>query len=99
MAAGMDDGCVRFFTWTAAGGLQYSRTSQKVDGRVLAVAWHPNGSLVVGGSSKGSIHIWEAGTSTELQCIELGESWDIAILQLLVIIFSARELEGGLRCP
>ena len=74
VAAGMDDGCVRFFTWTSVGGLQYSKTLQKVDGRMLAVAWHPAGTTVVGGSSKGSIHVWEAGTSTELQCIELGRS-------------------------
>ena len=72
VAAGMDDGCVRLFTWTSAGGLQYSKTLQKVDGRMLSVAWHPEGTTLVGGSSKGSLHIWEAGSSTELQCIELG---------------------------
>lgn len=74
LAAGLDDGSVRFFTWSAAEGLQYQRRGPQAPGRVLSLAWHPSGSILVGGSSQGTVHAWEAATGQEALCIELGRA-------------------------
>ncbi|CAG9462327.1 unnamed protein product [Pedinophyceae sp. YPF-701] len=67
VAAACDDGCARVFLAEAdEAGVQYHRRMPKTEGRVLSVAWHPAGSILVSGDSEGLVHCWEWETGREL---------------------------------
>jgi len=58
LAASCDDGSVRVFHVEGGEpGAHYSRTLAHLQGRALAVAWHPAGSALVAGGADGCIHV------------------------------------------
>lgn len=68
IAAACDDGSVRLFAVEAGEpGAHYERSLARLQGRVLAVAWHPSGTALVAGGVDGCIHALDLGTG-ERQC-------------------------------
>ena len=61
LAAGCEDGCVRLFDVTD-GGLHYARAFEKQSARILSVAWHEGGSVLVTGSADSKIYKWSVRT-------------------------------------
>lgn len=43
----------------ADGSFAYSRFLERQSSRVLSLAWHPNGSFLVGGCADSTIRVWE----------------------------------------
>ncbi|KAK9805376.1 hypothetical protein WJX73_008329 [Symbiochloris irregularis] len=86
IAVGTDDGSTRLFApERGAPGLQYVRSMPRVEGRVLAAAWHPvSTNLLVTGTSAGALHVWDAGTGQEMQRIIAGER-DTCVWALVVL--------------
>lgn len=90
MAAACDDGCARIFVaeWGAP-GLVYSKTLPRVEGRCLAVAWHPSGEVLATAGTDGCIHMWNVASGHEVLRITAGDgtgaSKDGCIWSLLVL--------------
>lgn len=73
VAAACDDGCARIFVAEhGAPGLSYSRTLPRVEGRCLAVAWHPSGEVLATAGTDGCIHLWALATGHEVLRITAG---------------------------
>ena len=74
MAAACDDGCARIFVaeWGAP-GLVYSKTLPRVEGRCLAVAWHPSGEVLATAGTDGCIHLWNVASGHEVLRITAGD--------------------------
>lgn len=89
LAAACDDGCVRLFAVEPSiPGAAYSRSLPKVEGRTLAVAWHPNGKAIASAGTDGCIHVWDWQGHKELLRITAGDGsgrkefcvWDLLFL-------------------
>ncbi|KAL6761639.1 hypothetical protein V8C86DRAFT_2533190 [Haematococcus lacustris] len=88
LAAGCDDGSVRLFVVEAGeGGAHYERTLARLQGRVLAVAWHPSGLALVAGGADGCIHALDAATGIETMriTVALSTSSPVCVWRLLVL--------------
>ncbi|PRW61122.1 WD40 repeat [Chlorella sorokiniana] len=74
VAAACDDGCARIFVaeWGAP-GLVYSKTLPRVEGRCLAVAWHPSGEVLATAGTDGCIHLWNVASGHEVLRITAGD--------------------------
>ena len=73
VAVACDDGTLRLFT--AEHGtprLVYYKSMPRLGGRLLSVAWHPNGQSVVTGTAAGTLHAWHIAKSQELLRISIG---------------------------
>ncbi|KAL4856387.1 WD repeat-containing protein PCN [Chlorella vulgaris] len=74
IAAACDDGCARIFiAQSGTPGLTYSRSLPRVEGRTLAVAWHPSGKVLATAGTDGCIHLWSLDTCHELLRITTGD--------------------------
>ena len=63
-AVACDDGAVRLYVVDdSSPGARYSKSLPRIEGRVLSVAWHPNGKIVVAGDSTGCIRCWDVDTA------------------------------------
>ncbi|CAL5222772.1 g5185 [Coccomyxa viridis] len=74
VALACDDGTLRLFT--AEHGtprLMYHKSMPRLGGRLLSVAWHPNGQAVVTGTAVGTLHAWHIAKSQELMRISIGD--------------------------
>ncbi len=74
VALACDDGTLRLFT--AEHGtprLMYHKSMPRLGGRLLSVAWHPNGQSVVTGTAVGTLHAWHIAKSQELMRISIGK--------------------------
>ena len=88
LAVACDDGCVRIFTVEPGmPGASYSKSLPRVEGRTLAVAWHPSGKFIISGGSDGCIHVWEVSSGREALRITAGDAtgselcvWSLAVL-------------------
>jgi U3 small nucleolar RNA-associated protein 4 len=88
LAAGCDDSSVRLFAVEAGEeGAHYERTLARLQGRVLAVAWHPSGKAVVAGGMDGCIHALDASTGIETLRITVAASAQrpVCVWRLLVL--------------
>ena len=75
VAVACDDGTLRLFaTEHGTPRLAYHRSMPRLGGRLLSVAWHPNGQSVVTGTAVGTLHAWHIANSQELMRISVGES-------------------------
>lgn len=73
-ALGCDDGAIRIFTVeSGVDGMQYSKSLPRVEGRILSLAWHPSGSVLVAGDSQGCIRCWDVEAGRELLRITVGD--------------------------
>lgn len=73
LAAACDDGCVRLFSVDAGvPGAAYAKSLPRVEGRVLAVAWHAEGKLLASAGTDGCIHVWQLDGNRELLRITAG---------------------------
>lgn len=73
VAVACDDGALRNFeAQDGVPGLQYAKTFQRTEGRVLCAAWHPDSSTIVTGTSTGVMHAWEVSSNRELLRITAG---------------------------
>ena len=98
VAAACDDGCVRLLTLSGGNGvgagLHHRRSFNRVDGRLLSLAWTKNSTAIAAGSSRGAIHIFDCATFTELARCTVGDGdrpekadqdercvWSLAYLQ------------------
>ena len=89
IAVACDDGCVRLFSVNASQiGVTYVKSLPRVEGRCLAVAWHPNGEILASTGTDGCIHVWNIRSNHELLRITAGDSsgedicvWTVIILQ------------------
>ena len=52
----------------------YHKSMPRLGGRLLSVAWHPNGQSVVTGTAVGTLHAWHIAKSQELMRISIGET-------------------------
>ncbi len=67
VAVACDDGVLRLFGADGGSpGVHYRRSFAHVEGRVLAVAWHPSGRTLVSGHSDGCLRAWDAASSREV---------------------------------
>ena len=77
VAVACDDGCVRLLTLAAGdgvgAGLHHRRGFNRVDGRLLSLAWNPGGHQIAAGSSKGAIHVFDVALTQELARITVGQ--------------------------
>ena len=74
IAAACDDGCARIFQAEAGvPGLSYVKTLPRVEGRTLAVAWHPSGDVLATAGTDGCIHLWSISGGRELLRITAGD--------------------------
>jgi len=88
LAASCDDGSVRIFHVEGGEtGAHYSRTLARLQGRALAVAWHPSGSVLVAGGADGCIHVLDPSNGSEHLRITAGAAttrpvcvWRLAVL-------------------
>jgi len=63
LVAACNDGSLRVLRVVpGAAGCEYVRSLSKVEGKVLSMAWHPEGRALVSGGSDGCIHVWEYRT-------------------------------------
>lgn len=76
VAVACDDGCVRLLTLTAGDGvgrgLHHRRSFNRVQGRLLSLAWGHGGAAIAAGSSCGSVHVFDVETLSELTRITVG---------------------------
>lgn len=92
LAAGTEDGCVVVLS-VADDDLQYLRSFDKQEGRILCIAWHAGEALVVTGGVD-NIRIWSAHSGHALQRLTLGRQdrgkdtivWCLALTSDLTII-------------
>lgn len=88
VAVACDDGALRIFeAQDGVPGLQYAKTFQRTEGRVLSAAWHPDSSTIITGTSTGVMHAWEVSFSRELLRITAGNGsgaelciWSVLVL-------------------
>eukprot|EP00883_Tetradesmus_obliquus_P000192 jgi/Sobl393_1/10198/SZX66334.1 len=89
LAAACGDGSVKLFAvHGAVAGAEYVKSLPRVEGNVLALAWHPDGRSIVSGGSDGCIHCWDVQRGTERQRITVGTSsaappcvWSLTVLR------------------
>ncbi|GFH21916.1 WD_REPEATS_REGION domain-containing protein, partial [Haematococcus lacustris] len=97
LAAGCDDGSVRLFVVEAGeGGAHYERTLARLQGRVLAVAWHPSGLALVAGGADGCIHALDAATGKLLRSNHDAPATSLAFspdAQQLAVTLASGQLE------
>ena len=76
VAAACDDGCVRVLTLAGGNGvgagLNHRRSFNRVDGRLLSLAWTHDGRAIAAGSSRGAIHVFDCEAYAELARITVG---------------------------
>lgn len=88
LAAACDDGSVKLFTVEyGLPGVVYSKSLPRVEGRTLAVAWHPSAEFLVSGGTDGCIHVWEVASGREVLRITVGDGTgrEVCIWSLLVL--------------
>lgn len=88
LAAACDDGSVRLFTVEyGLPGVVYLKSLPRVEGRTLAVAWHPTAEFLVSGGTDGCIHVWQVATGREMLRINVGDGTgrEVSIWSLLVL--------------
>lgn len=88
LAVACDDGCVRLFSVEPGmPGVSYAKSLPKVEGRTLAVAWHPSGKFIVSGGSDGCIHVWEVSSNREALRITAGDASgsELCVWSLIVL--------------
>ncbi len=74
LAVACDDGVTRFFiVEEGVPGPTYQRSLGRVEGRALALAWHPTGSTLFSGHSDAVIRAWDAVSGREIYRIDAGE--------------------------
>lgn len=61
LAAGCEDGSVKLLD-TSGGALEYARSFDKQEGRILSVDWDQDGQSLVSGGSDATIRVWNATT-------------------------------------
>ena len=76
VAIACDDGCVRLLTLMAGDGvgkgLHHRRSFNRVQGRLLSLAWGNDGHAIAAGSSDGCIHVFDVDSLTEVVRITVG---------------------------
>ncbi len=50
---------------TGVVGAQYEKSLPRVEGRVLALAWHPSGEVIASAGSDGCLHLWDIASGQE----------------------------------
>jgi U3 small nucleolar RNA-associated protein 4 len=88
LAAACDDGCVRLFTVDpGVPGASYAKSLPRVEGRCLAVAWHPSGRCLASAGTDGCIHVWDVASGREALRISAGDASgrDTVVWALLVL--------------
>ena len=93
LAAACDDGSVRLFSVEHGGGsgtTTFARALPRVEGRMLCLAWHPNGDALACAGSDGCIHVWSTSSGRELLRVDAAETdgpatpepcvWDVLVL-------------------
>mmetsp|Transcript_21460 Transcript_21460/g.53252 ORF Transcript_21460/g.53252 Transcript_21460/m.53252 type:complete len:504 (-) Transcript_21460:511-2022(-) len=76
VAIACDDGCVRLLTLMdgdgVGRGLHHRRSFNRVQGRLLSLAWGHGGSAIAAGSSCGTIHVFDVESLIEITRITVG---------------------------
>ncbi|XP_064466809.1 U3 small nucleolar RNA-associated protein 4 homolog isoform X2 [Ornithodoros turicata] len=93
IAAGTEEGYVCIFEIDDSGGLNFYKTLDKQDGRILSLAWHVDGNVIVTGSAD-VIRIWdvESGHTTDRILVGRAEKqketlvWCLAVTNDFTII-------------
>jgi U3 small nucleolar RNA-associated protein 4 len=75
------------------GGLEYVRSLDKQEGRVLAVAWHADDEVIVAGGADSTIRVLTAATGRTRMRITLGSTsdtptlvWSVCVLKDMTIV-------------
>ncbi|KAM7514426.1 hypothetical protein LguiA_004009 [Lonicera macranthoides] len=72
VALACDDGCVRIYSFSDSDQLTYNKSLPRVSGRILSVAWSPDGNMIYSGSNDGFIRCWDVKRSHEVYRITVG---------------------------
>ncbi|KAI4375064.1 hypothetical protein MLD38_012976 [Melastoma candidum] len=72
VAVACDDGSVRLYMVTDSDDFVYHRSLPRVGGRILSVAWNPEGDAIYCGSSDGFIRCWNVESCQEIYRITVG---------------------------
>ena len=94
LAAGCEDGCVKLFD-IEDGRLEYVRSLDKQEGRVLAVAWHEDDEIIVAGGADSTIRVLVAETGRTRLRITLGSTPDAATLVWSVCVLKDMTIVSG----
>ncbi|RKO91094.1 quinon protein alcohol dehydrogenase-like superfamily [Blyttiomyces helicus] len=89
LVAGCEDGFLRLFDISSPTSLEYLSIFERQDGRILSVAWHPDGKHLVTGGADGCIRILERASRRcvrrfTVQTVRSGDDtivWDVKILK------------------
>ncbi len=74
LAAACDDGRVRLFAVEpGVPGAALLRALPRVEGRVLALAWHPDGRHLASAGTDGCVHVWDVDAGREALRITVGD--------------------------
>ncbi|XP_013420051.1 U3 small nucleolar RNA-associated protein 4 homolog [Lingula anatina] len=92
IAAGTEEGCIVIFELTEE-GLIYDKALDRQEGRILSLAWHEGGEMMVSGGID-NIRIWSVQSGHAVQRLTLGRQdrnkdtivWSIAVTQDFTII-------------
>eukprot|EP00124_Ichthyophonus_hoferi_P004736 Ihof_evm1s562 gene=Ihof_evmTU1s562 len=92
LAVGCEDGCIRLFD-IEDGHFYYARTLDRIEGRILSLAWHKDDQVLVSGSSLSTINLWNANTGRTTLRITVEDFhkestlvWSVALLRDFTII-------------
>lgn len=92
LAAGTEDGCVVLFD-TDYNSLQYLKSFDRQEGRILCIAWHAADDVIVTGGVD-SIRLWSVSSGHALQRLTLGRQennketivWCLAVTSDMTIV-------------
>jgi U3 small nucleolar RNA-associated protein 4 len=74
LAAACDDGRVRLFAVEpGVPGAALLRALPRVEGRALALAWHPDGRHLASAGTDGCVHVWDVDAGREALRITVGD--------------------------
>ena len=92
IAAGTENGCITMFD-ISDGIVQYERTFDKQEGRILSLAWHePEQVIVTGGID--NLRVWSASSGHAIQRLTIGRQernketivWAVAVTNDFTIV-------------
>ncbi|KAJ1820891.1 U3 small nucleolar RNA-associated protein [Coemansia sp. RSA 2599] len=94
LAVGTEDGHIRIFDITD-GKLAYERCFDKINSRILSVAWSHNDETIVTGSADSCVRVWTANTGHMVSRMTLPKEGGLPTLVWAVKVLKNRTIVSG----